>query len=447
MTQKLLVVGSGSREHAIATALKNAPTPVQVFCFSTATNPGIKNITTAYGLGDPNNPAEVCQYAKNHNIDLAIIGPEAPLAAGVTDALHALDIQVVGPTAQHAQLESSKGFTRDLISKYNITGNPFFRRFTRMDGVAETLHQYAERFVIKADGLCGGKGVVVWGDHLHSMADALTHCENLVAQGAEFVIEEKLIGQEFSLISLTDGTSLLHTPAVQDHKRAFVNDTGPNTGGMGTYSDANHILPFLSVSDCQTAQQINQQINDALKQEFGSPYKGVLYGGFMATADGVKVIEYNARFGDPEAINILPLFKGDFVKTLYAVANGTLHTISADFENKATVCKYVVPNGYPTQPKKGFTVDISTVPDSVHMFMGAVDEQHGNLIATGSRTIAVLGVADTIAAAEQQAETAVQNIKGDLFHRPDIGTTDLINARIQHMNTLRGGKLYEELDP
>ena len=448
MTAHILLIGSGCREHAIAIAIKNAPTPCDLYCVSGTTNPGITALTAAYGVLDPNDPQAVATYATEHAIDLAVIGPEAPLAAGVADALHAVGIKVVGPTKQHAQLESSKGFTRNLIAKYGISGNPFFKRFTSMDGVADTLQQYAERFVIKADGLCGGKGVVVWGDHLHSMQDAITHCENLAASGTAFVIEEKLIGQEFSLISLTDGTTLLHTPAVQDHKRAFVGDTGPNTGGMGTYSDANHILPFLSASDCATAQAINQQVNDALKHHFGTPYRGVLYGGFMATADGVKVIEYNARFGDPEAMNILTLFTGDFVKTLYAVAEGNVHTIPtapAAFMHKATVCKYVVPEGYPHAAKKGFAVDISQVPDNVHVFMGSVDTQNGTLIAMGSRTVAVLGVADTIQQAEQQAQTAVQAIKGDLFHRPDIGTADVINARIRHMNSLRGGKIYQEL--
>ncbi len=445
MTHGILLVGSGAREHALAITLKNSPTSCDLYCVSTTTNPGIKALSTGYGVINPNVPEAVAKYAQKYNIKLAIIGPEAPLEAGVTDALQTIGVKVVGPTQQHAQLESSKGFTRDLIAKYKINGNPFFRRFTSMEGVVDTLHQYAERFVIKADGLCGGKGVVVWGDHLHSMQDAIAHCKRLVAQNMAFVIEEKIIGEEFSLISLTDGTTLLHTPAVRDHKRAFVGDMGPNTGGMGTYSDANHSLPFLSESDCAIARAMNQHINDALKQEFGTPYQGVLYGGFMATADGIKVIEYNARFGDPEAMNILTLFHGDFVKTLYAIAHGNLHTIPPNFANKATVCKYVVPTGYPNASKKDFAVDISQVPDTVHLFMGAVDEKDGTLIATGSRTIAVLGIADTLQQAEQDAESAVQAIQGEVFHRPDIGTPDLINARIRHMNSLRGKGTYKEI--
>lgn len=441
----ILLVGSGSREHALAKAMKTAPTHCDVYCISNVTNPGIKSLCTQYHIADPNNPQVVADYAKNHAIDLAVIGPEAPLEAGVADALKSVGIKVVGPTKNHAQLESSKGFTRNLIEKYGIDGNPFYKRFTSMQGVCETLQTYAERFVIKADGLCGGKGVVVWGDHLHTMDEAINHCQSLVNQGVAFVIEEKVIGQEFSLISLSDGTTLLHTPAIQDHKRAFVGDTGPNTGGMGTYSDANHSLPFLSVQDCITAQRINQQVNDALKQEFGTPYQGILYGGFMATADGVKVIEYNARFGDPEAMNILTLFEGDFVKTMFAISDETLHTLDIAFKSQATVCKYVVPNGYPNQSQKGFSVDISAVPDTVHMFMGSVDDVDGTLIAMGSRTIAVLGVADTICEAEQKAEHAIKTIKGDLFHRPDIGTSALINKRIAHMNTLRGDGTYKKV--
>ena len=313
-----------------------------------------------------------------------------------------------------------------------------------MDGVVDTLNQYAEKFVIKADGLCGGKGVVVWGDHINTMDDAVNHCKELIDKGNEFVIEEKIDGQEFSLISFCDGKNLIHMPAVQDHKRAFVGDTGPNTGGMGTYSDANHSLPFLSDSDIQSAQNINQAVADALFDKFGTPYCGILYGGFMATADGVKVIEYNARFGDPEAMNLLTLFNGDFVELMVAMAEGSLNKVSCSFDNKATVCKYVVPNGYPDNSEKGFVVDISSVDSSVYLFMGSVDEKDGKLIATGSRTIAVLGVGDTINDAEILAQKAVNEIKGSLFHRPDIGTKDLINKRIVHMNELRGN-IYKEL--
>ena len=440
----VLLIGSGSREHSLAIAIKKSTINNKLFCLSSAINPGIEKLTEDYIVADICSNTDVLSYASKHGINLAIIGPEAPLEAGITDALKNIGIKVVGPTKDHAQLESSKGFTRSLIEDYKIGGNPFFRKFNSMDGVVETLKEYEARFVIKADGLCGGKGVVVWGDHITSMSEAIKHCQSLVDDGAEFVIEEKLIGQEFSLISFTDGKNLIHMPAVQDHKRAYENDKGPNTGGMGTYSDANHSLPFLSDTDIARAKQINEDVAKALHDKFGTPYQGILYGGFMATKDDTKVIEYNARFGDPEAMNLLTLLESDFLEIANGITNGNLDTVKAKFKNKATVCKYLVPLGYPNKSVKGFDIDISRCPNNVELFLGAVDLKDGKLIGTGSRAIAVLGLGDTIAEAEEKAENAIKNIYGKLFHPPDIGTKALINKKIQNMNFLRGDK-YKEI--
>ncbi|APC97477.1 phosphoribosylamine--glycine ligase [Francisella frigiditurris] len=440
----ILLIGSGSREHAIAKAIKNSKIENNLFCLSGAINPGIEKLTSGYKVANVCDIDAISSYADKHEIDLAIIGPEAPLEAGVADALKANDIKVVGPTKNHAQLETSKGFTRSLIEEYNIGANPFFKKFNSMEGVKETLKQYEKQFVIKADGLCGGKGVVVWGDHIKSMDEAIKHCESLVKEGAEFVIEEKLIGEEFSLISFTDGKNFIHMPAVQDHKRAHEGDTGPNTGGMGTYSDANHSLPFLSDSDIERAKEINEKVAQALHDKFGTPYQGILYGGFMATINDTKVIEYNARFGDPEAMNLLTLLDSDFVEIAQAITEGTLNKVKASFKNQATVCKYLVPLGYPNRSVKNFEIDISQCPKDVELFLGAVDYRDGKLIGTGSRAIAVLGLGDTITEAEKKAENGIKNIYGKLFHRPDIGTKDLINKRIKHMNLLRGNK-YKEI--
>lgn len=440
----ILLVGSGSREHAIAEAVKRSTIKNQLFYISTAVNPGIDRIAQGYKVGNICDCEAVLEYAKAESIDIAIIGPEAPLEVGLADTLKANGIGVVGPTKKLAQLETSKGFTRDLIRDYDIGANPFFRKFSTMDGVEETLKEYRNQFVIKADGLMGGKGVFVWGDHLHAMSDALKHCQSLIDSGKEFVIEEKLVGQEFSLISFTDGEHFIHMPAVQDHKRAHEDDKGPNTGGMGTYSDANHSLPFLSDSDIARAKEINEKAAKALADKFSEPYQGILYGGFMATKDDTKVIEYNARFGDPEAMNLLTLLETDFVEVVQAITNGTLDKVRAEFKNQASVCKYLVPLGYPNQSVKNFEIDISKCPDNIEIFLGAVDFRDGKLIGTGSRAIAVLGLGDTIAEAEQKAENAVKNIYGKLFHRPDIGTKELINKRIKHMNLLRGDK-YREL--
>jgi phosphoribosylamine--glycine ligase len=368
-----------------------------------------------------------------------VIGPEAPLAAGVADSLWAAGISVVGPTQSLARIESSKGFARDLLAKYEIAGNPFFRRFTSLDGLDEVLSRYADRHVIKDDGLAGGKGVKVCGDHLLSTEDSLAFCRELVAHGHPFVVEEKLEGEEFSLMSFCDGATLRHMPTVQDHKRAYNRDKGPNTGGMGTYTDADHKLPFLTDEDIASAQKMNERVAAALAAECGVPYRGILYGGFMATRDGVKVIEYNARFGDPESLNLLTLLETDFVEICRAIADEKLHEIDVRFSSLASVCKYVVPEGYPDAPRKGDVVRLpEDLPANATIFLSAVDVKDGMLIATGSRTVAVVGVGESIGEAEVACEQVVQQIPGPFFHRTDIGTDSLITRRVDHMKKVRG---------
>ncbi len=438
MSEMILIVGSGAREHAIALALARSPQHPKLLCFSGARNPGIAALCADYGIGSITNPADVTAFALHHHATIAILGPEAPLAAGVADALWAAKIPVVGPTQSLARIESSKAFTRNLLAKYNIPGNPFFQRFESLDNIEAVLEQYPNQHVIKDDGLAGGKGVKVCGDHLHSLDDSLNFCRELIAHGHPFVVEEKIEGEEFSLMSFCDGTTLRHMPAVQDHKRAYNGDKGPNTGGMGTYTDADHKLPFLTDTDIAAAQSINQQVAAALAKECGAPYKGILYGGFMATKDGVKLIEYNARFGDPESLNLLTLLETDFVAICRAIVDGTLASLVVTFAPLASVCKYIVPEGYPDTPRKGDVVTLPTqLPISATLFLSAVDVKDNTLIATGSRTVAVVGTAATIAEAEALCEATVQQIPGPFFHRTDIGTEPLIAQRIEHMKAVR----------
>ena len=227
-------------------------------------------------------------------------------------------------------------------------------------------------------------------------------------------------------------------PAVQDHKRAYEGDTGPNTGGMGTYTDQNHSLPFLKTSDIQQAQNINVSVSEALKKEFGEGYKGILYGGFMATSEGVKVIEYNARFGDPEAMNVLSILETDFFEICDAISNGLLNKLDIAFQKKATVCKYAVPEGYPDSPVKGEPIYIDNNTENLgEFFYASIDLKNNKLIELGSRTIAAVGIANTISEAEKIAEKKINCVKGPLFHRGDIGTNEIIQKRIKHMNHIR----------
>ncbi len=438
MSESILIVGSGAREHAIAMALARSPQRPALLCYSGARNPGIASLCVEYGVGSITEPGAVAAFARRHQATLAVIGPEAPLAEGVADALWMAGVPVVGPSLSLARIESSKGFTRELLARYGIPGNPFFQRFSSMEGLQPVLERYAGRHVIKDDGLAGGKGVKVCGDHLLSMEDSLAFCRELLEHGHPFVVEEKLEGEEFSLMSFCDGSTLRHMPAVQDHKRAFDGDKGPNTGGMGTYTDADHKLPFLSELDILEAQAINQRVASALAEECDAPYQGVLYGGFMATADGVKLIEYNARFGDPESLNLLTLLQTDLVSVCRAIVDRTLATTEVVFSRQASVCKYVVPEGYPDHPRKGDAVSLpASLPPNVTLFQSAVDVKDGVLVATGSRTVAVVGTAATIGEAESLCEQVVRQIPGRFFHRQDIGTAEVIARRVEHMRAVR----------
>lgn len=433
----ILIVGSGAREHAIARSIKKSKTPNKLFCFASNRNPGIEEISEILEIGKIAEPQAVSNFALKHSIDLAIIGPEAPLANGVVDSLQAINIQCVGPAKDLAQIETSKSFTRDLMQKYNIPGCPEYQTFNNLTNVPKFLNTLGENYVVKFDGLMGGKGVKVSGEHLHSHAKAIEYCEQIIANSGKFVIEEKLIGEEFSLMSFCDGEHLIHMPPVQDHKRAYENDTGPNTGGMGSYNAANQSLPFLTNNDINSAKAINIATAQALKKEFGIGYKGILYGGFMVTNDGIKVIEYNARFGDPEAMNVLSLLESDFVEICLGIANTTLNECDVTFSNKATVCKYAVPEGYPDSPIKGERIDISKVENPDQLYLASVDLKNNTLIESGSRTVAVVGIADTLQEAEAIAESEIKRIEGPLFHRTDIGTAELVQKRIKHMNVLK----------
>jgi len=400
-------------------------------------NPGIAELCTEIKIDDINDPKLVSRYALKIGAALAIVGPENPLAVGVADALWSIGIKVVGPKKNLAQIESSKSFARDLLTEYSIPGCPEYRTFSSMDGVLSYLQALDENYVVKYDGLAGGKGVKVAGDHLNSHNEAKEYCQSLVDRGGKFIIEEKLIGQEFSLMSFSDGTDLKHMPAVQDHKRAYEGDTGPNTGGMGTYSDANHSLPFLKEEDIETAHNINVATANALKDKFGEGYKGVLYGGFIATASGVKLIEYNARLGDPEAMNVLPLLDSCFIDICNGIVDGNLSSVDVQFKAKATVCKYAVPKGYPDKPIRGVPIEISGVQNPEQLFYASVDVKDGQFILAGSRAVAAVGIADNISSAEEIAEKNISAIKGPLFHRTDIGTNKLIQKKLDHMLSLQ----------
>jgi len=433
----VLLIGNGAREHALAEAIKNSKQKPRLHCFMGSRNPGMLDCSDSSFTGDITDKAAICAFADKVKATIAIIGPEAPLAAGVTDALQEKGIQVIGPTKIAAQIETSKAFTRHLLEKYDIHASPLHKTCTSVSEAAEWLSKL-DQYVIKADGLRSGKGVKLSEEHLKTKEEALLYAEECIKKEGRVVIEEKLIGQEFSLMSFSDGNTLRHMPLVQDHKRAHENDEGVNTGGMGSYSMPDHSLPFLTAQDVKQAHRLNEEVITALQQEIQQPYRGILYGGFIATAQGIQIIEYNARFGDPESLNILSILKTDILNIFTAMIEGTLGSLDIEFERKATVCKYIVPEGYPDNPVKNERIVLpKKIMSNTKIYTATVDDRYEGLYMTGSRAVACLGIGNTIEEAEQSAEHTATQVQGKVFHRKDIGTTELIQKRIDHMKSLR----------
>ena len=437
----VLLVGNGAREHAIAEAIMRSSHDPKLFSYMKTNNPGIATLSAKTLVGPYEDLPALMAFAKSNGCELAVVGPEDPLNLGAVDALLAAGIPAVGPRKGLSRLETSKSFTRDLLRKYGIPGNPRYETFTSLSGI-EAFMKDLPGIVVKPDGLTGGKGVKVQGDHFQTREEALEYCREVLREHPAVVIEEKLEGEEFSLQCICDGKTVVATPPVQDHKRRFVDDKGPNTGGMGSYSDADHCLPFMRPEDVTAGLAITQRVAEAVYRETGDYYKGIMYGGFMITRDGVRLVEYNARFGDPEAMNILPLLKTDFVEVCRAVVGGTLDRLAVEFERKATVCKYIVPKAYglpkdhPDAQSTSAKIDVGDVGDA-RLYYASVDRKADGLYMTSSRAIGVVGIAASLDEAERIAESAISAVKGPVDHRPDIGTKALIQRRIDHMQHLR----------
>jgi phosphoribosylamine--glycine ligase len=437
------LIGSDARTDCLAAACRASPRAGGLAALAELRNPGLvartgDRVTVA---GDVSRDT-VLTWAKAARPDLVVVGPEKVLAAGAADALGEAGIPVFGPVAAAARIETSKRWARELVARHAIPGNPDYRVVRDAADLPDALGA-RDGFALKPDGLTGGKGVRVYPEHFATLDEAAGYAAEVIAADGEVIVEERFIGQEFTLQTVTDGTAALHCPAVQDHKRAHVGDTGPNTGGMGSYSCADHALPFLTPDDITRARAINEAVIEAIQSEVGQPYRGVLYGGFIATATGVGIIEFNCRFGDPEATNVLPILDADFVELALAVAAGRLDPAAVAFRPQATVCKCVVPEGYPEAPRKGDRVrvppDVLSDP-RVAVFWAGCDQVGDAIEMSGSRAIAVVGTGDSLAAAEAVAEDACAAVEGPVRHRPDIGTDELVARRVTHMAELRGAR-------
>jgi len=401
---KMLVIGSGGREHALCWRIKQSPSVTGVFCAPGNGGIGqdVANVTLA-------SQADIVAFCKKENIALVVIGPEAPLVEGLADTLNANHIPVFGPSAKAAQLEGSKGFTKDLCRKYNIP-TASYGRFTDAASAKVYINKHGAPIVVKADGLAAGKGVVVAMSEKEALA-AVDMCFDgaFGAAGASVVIEEFMQGEEVSFFALTDGKVAIEFGSAQDHKRVGDGDTGLNTGGMGTFAPA----PVMD-------EKLRKQVMDTIirptvagMKDMGMPYKGVLFAGLMLTKDGPKLLEYNARFGDPETQSLMMRLDCDLVPLLLACAGGGLETTVVRFKKEAAVCVVMAARGYPGNYEKGSVIagleKAATMP-GVKVFHAGTQLKDGRVVATGGRVLGVTALGNTIKDAREKAYAAVDAI-------------------------------------
>jgi phosphoribosylamine---glycine ligase len=415
MGNKVLVVGGGGREHAMAWRLKQSPSVAKVYC--AGGKGGIAEDVECVALSGN---AAILEFCKKNAIDLVAIGPEQPLVDGLSDALMAAGVLVFGPSQKAAALEASKGFMKDLCKKYNIP-TAAYGFFDNAADAKAFLEGKSFPIVVKADGLAAGKGVVI----AENKAEALAAIEDMfsgrVAGGERVVIEEFLVGEEASFFALSDGETAIEFGYAQDHKRVGDGDTGPNTGGMGTYS------PPPIVSDAvrkETMEKIILPTVAAMKAE-GATYRGVLFAGLMITKTGVKLLEYNVRFGDPETQSLMIRFSGDLYKTLEACARGRLQEADIRFDPRPACCVVMAAKGYPAAYLKGTEIrnldKAGALPD-VKIFHAGTETKDGKTLAVGGRVLGVTALGATIKEAQKRAYEAVDLIDWpEGFCRRDIG--------------------------
>ncbi len=412
---KVLVIGGGGREHALCWRLKQSPSVAQVFC--APGNAGIAQDVTCVPLSKPD---EIINFCKTENIALVVVGPEQPLVDGLSDALRAANVPVFAPSKKAAQLEASKGFMKELCRKYNIP-TAAYGFFADKTEAIKFLEGKNFPIVVKADGLAAGKGVII----AENKGEAVEAVENMFsgefgAAGSQVVIEEFLEGKEASFFAICDGKKAVEFGYAQDHKRVFDGDKGPNTGGMGTYSP-----PPLVTEEIrrEVMEKIIHPTMQAMEKE-GAPFSGVLFAGLMLTKDGVKLLEYNVRFGDPETQSLMLRFDGDLFKLLLSCANGAADEKLISFSKQAAVCVVMAANGYPGSYQKGSVIrDLKKAGSfpNIKIFHAGTAEKDGEIVSVGGRVLGVTALGNSIKEAQQNAYKAVDLIDWkEGFCRRDI---------------------------
>ena len=410
----ILVIGSGGREHALYCKLSESPQTEQIYAIPG--NPGM-GASAAIALDDH---AAILRFAKEHEIGLVVVGPEVPLMNGLVDELEAAGIRAFGPRANAAEIEGSKSFAKDLMKKYGIP-TARYEVFTAAEPARAYIRQEGAPIVVKADGLAAGKGVIVAMTEQEALdaVDAIMEDHSFGDAGARVVIEEFMEGEEASLLAFTDGTMIRPMISAQDHKRAYDGDRGPNTGGMGTYAPAPVMTPEMTE---RAVEEILKPTIAAMAKE-GRVYRGCLYLGLMVTSDGPKVVEFNARFGDPETQVVLPLLDSDLVAIMCACADGTLADVPIRWKDGAAVCVVLASGGYPGHYEKG--QEIHGLADAEAMgalvFHAGTAMKDGKLVTNGGRVLGVVGRGTDISSAVDAAYAAAAKISfKDAYYRKDI---------------------------
>lgn len=415
---QVLVIGGGGREHTLVWKLAQSKKVTKLY--AAPGNPGMKDLAECVDL-DIADLDGLADWAEKHAIDLTVVGPEAPLVAGIVDVFKARGLTIFGPSAKAAELEGSKIFSKELMEKYGVP-TAFFKVCDNLADARAFVEEKGAPIVIKADGLAAGKGVVVamTRDEALAALDEMMGAHKFGSAGNRVVIEEFMEGEEASLLAFTDGKTIVPMLAAQDHKRVNDGDQGPNTGGMGAYCPAPVMTDALKE---KTVKEVLRPIVDALAKE-GRPYSGCLYAGLMIKGDSVKVVEFNARFGDPETQVVLPLLKSDLAEIMVACANGTLTPDLVEWSDKAAVCVVMASGGYPASYKKGIPITglkAANAMDDVVVFHAGTREEDGKILTNGGRVLGVTAVADDIPSAQQKAYDAVDKIHFDGAHyRQDI---------------------------
>lgn len=414
----ILVIGSGGREHTLAWKLAQSPLATKLY--AVPGNPGMAEVATCIPGVDICDNAALVKLAQDKAIDLVVVGPEVPLTNGVVDAMNAAGIKAFGPTKLAAEIEGSKSFSKNLMKKYGIP-TAKYEVFTDADEARAYVEREGAPIVIKADGLAAGKGVIV----AMTKEEALEAVHEIMDDaafgkaGSRVVIEEFMDGEEASLLAFTDGKTIVPMVSSQDHKRAYDGDKGPNTGGMGTYAPAPVMTKELVA---EATEKILKPVIAAMAKE-GRPYKGCLYAGLMITDEGPKVVEFNARFGDPETQVVLPLLESDLVKIMLACVDGTLDNLDIKWSDGAAVCVVIASGGYPKSYKKGFVIDgieKAKAADTL-VFHAGTAEKDGDIVTNGGRVLGVVAKAADVRTAVDKAYKGVKAISFEgAFHRNDI---------------------------